>query len=306
MEAAARKGLGRGCTAKMNDRGELLLLLLVGGPVWSACKQRRNLAVQKHRCELDSVARHDASIKRIEPAAVLHDSVVADAISSCFGEGCVGHLVHADGARGGLIDRERIPSQAPPPIGSCYRIPRTLDLRQGGEQLGRDGGRGILAKERRILLPSLGRHLVHRAAHGKEHLGRLAYYLIDEVRRGKDGEDGRRNDDDPNRRRCRIQLVPCPAGALAPGSEPDKKERPVSTNKRQRKRHCPPFSEIGKFDPIGSEAHAILLKGQPDAAFPMARTCSRRSVGPGTNRSGSLARESRRCPLAGLGPFGKK
>src|SRR6266481_7091656 len=99
MEAAARKGLGRGCTAKMNDRGELLLLLLVGGPVWSACENRRNLAVQKHRCELDSVARHDASIKPIEPAAVLHDSVVADAISSCFGEpaklryeGCLNHL----------------------------------------------------------------------------------------------------------------------------------------------------------------------------------------------------------------------
>src|SRR6266478_1229586 len=144
---AARKGLGRGCTAKMNDRGELLLLLLVGGPVWSACENRRNLAVQKRRCKLDSVARHDASIKPIEPAAVLHDSVLADAISSCFGEGCVGHLVHADGARGGLIDRERIPSQAPPPIGSCCRIARTLDLRQGGEQLGRDGGRGILAKE---------------------------------------------------------------------------------------------------------------------------------------------------------------
>ena len=137
------------------------------------------------------VARQGASIKSIEPAAVLHDRVVEDAISPCFGEGCVGHLVHADGARGGLIDRERIPSQAPPPIGSCYRIARTLDLRQGGEQFGRDGGRGILGKERRILLPSLGRHLVHRAAHGKEHLGRLAYYLIDEVRRGKDGEDGR-------------------------------------------------------------------------------------------------------------------
>src|ERR1700751_1484672 len=82
MEAAARKGLGRGCTAKMNDRGELLLLRLVGGPVWSACENRRNLAVQKHRCELDSVARHDASIKPIEPAAVLHDSVGAATTAS--------------------------------------------------------------------------------------------------------------------------------------------------------------------------------------------------------------------------------
>src|SRR5258705_1486496 len=115
MEAAARKGLGRGCTAKMNDRGELLLLLLVGGPVWSACENRRNLAVQKHRCELDSVARHDASIKPIEPAAVLHDSVVADAISSCFGEGCIGHLVHADGARGGVVNPRKSSSHAAQP-----------------------------------------------------------------------------------------------------------------------------------------------------------------------------------------------
>src|SRR6202023_696460 len=174
-------------------------------------------------------------VKPIEPATVLRDSVMADAILSRLGEGSGGHLVHADGARGGLIDRKGVPGQAPPPIGSCYRIARTLDLRQGGEQLGCDGRRGILAKERRILLPSLSRHLVHHAAHGKEHLGRLAYYLIDKVRRGKDGKDGRRNEDDPHRRRCRIQLVPRPAGTLAPAPEPDEEERPVSTNKRQRK-----------------------------------------------------------------------
>src|ERR1700730_3951705 len=98
MEAAARKGLGRGCTAKMNDRGELLLLLLVGGPVWSACENRRKLAVQKHRCELNRLTRPETWITPTEPAARLHDSVVADAMLSSFGEGCVGHLVHADGA----------------------------------------------------------------------------------------------------------------------------------------------------------------------------------------------------------------
>jgi hypothetical protein len=43
--------------------------------------------------------------------------------------------------------------------------------------------------------------------------------------------------------------VPCPARALAPGPEPDEEERPVSTNKRQRRRHCPPCNEIGKFGP---------------------------------------------------------
>ena len=108
MEAATREGLGGGCTAEMNHCGKLLLLLRVGGRIWSACKNRRDVAVQKHRRELDSVARHDASIKPIEPAVVRHDSVVPDAISSCFGEGCVGHLVHADGARSRLVNREGI------------------------------------------------------------------------------------------------------------------------------------------------------------------------------------------------------
>ena len=44
-EAAAREVLGRGCTAEMNHRGELLLLLQAGGHVWSAGKNRRDVAV---------------------------------------------------------------------------------------------------------------------------------------------------------------------------------------------------------------------------------------------------------------------
>jgi Domain of unknown function (DUF4167) len=44
-----------------------------------------------------------------------------------------------------------------------------------------------------------------------------------------------------------FSFVPCPAGALAPGPEPDEEERPVSTNKRQRKRHSPPCNEIGNL-----------------------------------------------------------
>jgi hypothetical protein len=39
--------------------------------------------------------------------------------------------------------------------------------------------------------------------------------LIDDIRHGKDGEDGRSKDDDPDGRRCRIQLVVRPAEALA-------------------------------------------------------------------------------------------
>src|SRR5260370_34325593 len=75
METAAREGLGRGCTAEVNHRGKLLLLLRVGGRVWAAGKTRRDVAFQKHRRELDSVARHDAGIKPIEPATGLRSSV---------------------------------------------------------------------------------------------------------------------------------------------------------------------------------------------------------------------------------------
>ena len=63
MEATARKRWRR-CTAEMDHRGERLFLLLVGDRVWPARKNRRDVAVQKHRCELDGVARQDPSIDR--------------------------------------------------------------------------------------------------------------------------------------------------------------------------------------------------------------------------------------------------
>src|SRR5689334_12544715 len=45
---------------------------------------------------------------------------------------CVGHLIHADAARGRLVDREGVPAQPPSPIGARDRIAGTLDLRQRG------------------------------------------------------------------------------------------------------------------------------------------------------------------------------
>jgi Glutathione S-transferase, N-terminal domain len=45
------------------------------------------------------------------------------AIVSRHGEGCVGHLIHADTARGRLVDREGVPGQLPPPIGARDRLP---------------------------------------------------------------------------------------------------------------------------------------------------------------------------------------
>src|SRR5205814_4836584 len=61
---------------------------------------------------------------------------------------------------------------------------------------------------------------------GKNHFGRLVHYLVDDIRHGKDGKDGRSKDDDPDSRRCRIQLVVCPAEALAPAPQPAEEERP--------------------------------------------------------------------------------
>jgi hypothetical protein len=49
----------------MDHRGERLFLLLVGDRVWPARKNRRDVAVEKHRCELDGVARQDASVKPV-------------------------------------------------------------------------------------------------------------------------------------------------------------------------------------------------------------------------------------------------
>src|ERR1700731_83103 len=51
--------------------------------------------------------------------------MVADAIVSRLGEGCVGHLIHADAARGRLVDREGVPGQPPSPIATGLPAPST-------------------------------------------------------------------------------------------------------------------------------------------------------------------------------------
>src|ERR1700680_1844199 len=61
IEAAASERLGRTGAAEMNYGGELLLLLRAGRRVWPVCENGGDVAVQKHRRELDGVARHDAS-----------------------------------------------------------------------------------------------------------------------------------------------------------------------------------------------------------------------------------------------------
>src|ERR1700732_2587986 len=173
--------------------------------------------------------------------------MIADAIGSRLGEGCVGHLEHANAARGRLVDREGVPGQPPLPIGARDRIAGGLDLRQRGEQLGGDGCGGILAKERRILAPGFNRGFIERATHGSKHLGGLSHHMIDEVRRGKDGEDGRSNDDDPHRLRYRIELAPHPARAFAPATDPTQKSAPVPADRRPR-RWDPDRARRGHWD----------------------------------------------------------
>src|SRR5205807_1742666 len=102
LEAAAREFLGRASAAEMDDGGEVLLLPRARGRAGSAGEDRRDVAVEEHRGELDGVARRHAEAEAAQPAgapfardAALDDNVAADAIAPRLREGGVGHLVHA-------------------------------------------------------------------------------------------------------------------------------------------------------------------------------------------------------------------
>ena len=83
-----------------------------------------------------------------EPAAGIRDRMLPDTEPRGLGVGAIGHLEQADGAGGGLVDRERIETPPPAPVGAVHRIARTLDLRQRGQQFGRDRAGGIGAEQR--------------------------------------------------------------------------------------------------------------------------------------------------------------
>jgi hypothetical protein len=91
METSLRERLGQTCAAEMNYRSEFLLLLQTGA--WPVRENAGEIAVQKHRRELDGAARHKARIDPVKRTAVLDDSMVADTIAPCLSEGHVGHLV---------------------------------------------------------------------------------------------------------------------------------------------------------------------------------------------------------------------
>src|SRR5438034_1402012 len=79
-----------------------------------------------------------AVMKAAEPAAGVRDRVAADTEPRGVGVSWIGHLEKADGAGGGPVDREGIKTPSPAPVGARHRIARTLDLRQRGQQFGRD------------------------------------------------------------------------------------------------------------------------------------------------------------------------
>jgi len=98
-------------------------------------KNRCNVPVQENRRKLCGMARHDPRIQRSRGTAGLGDGMVENAIALRLRERRVGHLIHADRARSGLVDRERIRSQTPPPIGGCNGVAGALDLGERGQQL---------------------------------------------------------------------------------------------------------------------------------------------------------------------------
>src|SRR6201992_2401416 len=76
------------------------------------------------------MARDRAGIEASEPAVGIYDSVRSDTVACRLGVSCIGHLVHAHSARGGLVHREGIPGELPAPGGACHRIAGGFDLRQ--------------------------------------------------------------------------------------------------------------------------------------------------------------------------------
>ena len=103
----------------------------------------RDVTIQQRGGHLHRMTGHHAGVERVEPArvqvvpgAVLDDDVVVDAIAPGLCERSIGDLEHPDGARRRPVPLERVPAEAPPPVGPCYRVAAALDLGQSGQQLG--------------------------------------------------------------------------------------------------------------------------------------------------------------------------
>src|ERR1700760_744449 len=112
----------------MNYRGQLLPLLTADFYLSAMPKNGCDFTVQEHRRKFCRVARHHPRIYRRRGTANLDDGMLKNAKGLRFRERGVGHLVHADSARSKLVDRKRIRSQTPPPIGARNGIAGALYL----------------------------------------------------------------------------------------------------------------------------------------------------------------------------------
>ena len=180
-ETASGEDLSRADSAQVNHGSQILLVRERGGANALPLQRPRHVSIQECRCHLGRVAGNDAEVQAVEPArfrlvprSVLDDDVIVNAIAPRLAVCPVGDLVHANRARRRAIHVEGILGQAPAPVGPGNRVARALDLRERGQQVGRDDGGRVLAEDRLVLAPRLGGRLEEHAAHGKEQLGRLA------------------------------------------------------------------------------------------------------------------------------------
>jgi hypothetical protein len=207
-ESPSRVGVPRAGPAEVDERGEILLLPERGRPDAPALQRARDAAIEVRGGQLDGVAREDADVEAVEPAradvvpgAGLDDPMVVDAIAPGLLKGPVGDLKHPDRARCRLVERQGIPRELPAPVRARQGVARALDLGQRGEQVGRDHGGGVLAKERAVLPPGLGRGLRQRAAHREEELGRLARHLVHPVHCPPHRQDDHRRHEESDQQR---------------------------------------------------------------------------------------------------------
>src|SRR5258707_13256136 len=121
LKTTVHEGRGGTCAAEMDECGEILLLLRACRCVWRAGKNCRDIVVQVHGRELDGMARDRAGIEASEPAVGIYDSVPSDTVACRLRVSCIGHLVHAHSARGGVLNPGRIPGGLATPSSAGHR-----------------------------------------------------------------------------------------------------------------------------------------------------------------------------------------
>ena len=189
-ELAPRVRIAGRSAAQVNHRGQVLLLLQAGAGDAVALDDAGDPAIEERRGHLGGMARHHAQVQAVEPARapvvprpVGDHGVVADAVALRLEVSRVGDLVHADRARRGPVELERLGRRAPAPLRRRHRVARAFGLRERGEELGAHHGGGVVAEDRLVPAPGFRRHLVQRAAHREKQLGRLARDLVERVDR---------------------------------------------------------------------------------------------------------------------------